>query len=61
MRDRRIGKRRSGGRVIVIGLLLLIAGCAAPNGSGGNSSGNSGNDRNSGFYGGMIGGGIGLP
>ena len=60
MRDRRIGKRCSAGRLIVIGLLLLISGCAAPNGSG-NSSGNSGSDRNSGFYGGMVGGGIGLP
>ena len=60
MRDRGIGKRCGAGRLIVIGLLLLVAGCAAPNGSG-NSSGNSGNDRNNGFYSGMIGGGIGLP
>lgn len=56
MRDRAIGKWRGAGLLIVVGLLLLITGCAAPNGSG-----NSGNDRNSGFYGGMTGGGVGLP
>ncbi len=34
----------------VIGFLLLLAGCAA-------NSGTSDNDRNSGFYGGITGGG----
>jgi hypothetical protein len=50
MRDRGIGKRCGAGRLIVIGLLLLIAGCAA-----GNDSGNSGSNRDRGFYGGVTG------
>ncbi|MBV8121870.1 MAG: hypothetical protein JO081_18245 [Alphaproteobacteria bacterium] len=40
-------------RLSVIGLLLLLVGCAD---SSGNSRG-SDNDRNSGFYGGVTGGG----
>jgi hypothetical protein len=44
-------------RAIVLGLLLLVAGCASNVGNA-----NSGHDKNgSGFYGGMIGGSGGLP
>ena len=49
--------RRRQWRMIVIGLLLLSAGCTADAGSS-NSGGNSGNDRNGGFYGGISGGGV---
>jgi hypothetical protein len=37
----------------IVSLLLLLAGCAGNLGNGGNAD----NDRNSGFYGGMTGGG----
>ena len=46
----------NGSLLKTISLLLLVAGCAA---SKPDSSSN--NNRNSGFYGGMTGGGVGLP
>jgi hypothetical protein len=57
MRDRAIGKRCRAGRLLVIGLMLLIAGCAADTG---NPSSHSEDSRNSGFYGGISGGYTGL-
>jgi uncharacterized spore protein YtfJ len=57
MRDRAVGERCGAGRVIVIGLLLLVAGCAAGTGS---DNSNSGDSRHSGFYGGISGGYSGL-
>jgi hypothetical protein len=57
MRDWAVGKRCGAGRVIVIGLLLLVAGCAA---GAGNDNSNSGDNRHGGFYGGISGGYSGL-
>ncbi len=45
------GNRRSACRLVIVGLLLLLAGCTAA-GSGNNSD----NEKNSGFYGGVTGG-----
>jgi hypothetical protein len=57
MRDRATGKRCRAGRALAIGLLLLVAGCAAGAGA---DSGDSQNSRHGGFYGGMTGGYTGL-